>query len=121
MHRAGLAGLVIAFCPLSAQDQHTFDFESNFWVNLHHFLYEQAISKPPEPSDSRSESRFESNDWQRALNAYRDDIAKHELLSRDIAGINSALARIIEPQPLKSAGLDAELTDILERAAPVYR
>ena len=26
-----------------AAQQTTFYFHSNFWVNLHHFLYEQAI------------------------------------------------------------------------------
>ena len=67
--------LALLGCLPAAAQQTTFDFHSNFWVNLHHFLYEQAISKSPEPCDSA--------DWQRALDIYRKDIATHELLSRD--------------------------------------
>jgi len=98
---------------VSAAAQSTFDFHSNFWVNLHHFLYEQAIAKNPAPSDSK--------DWQHALEAYRRDITTHELLSTDIAGINAGLSSVEGDEPLKQAGLDAELTETLERAAVVYR
>jgi len=90
-----------------------FDFHSNFWVNLHHFLYEQAISKSPESSDSA--------DWRHAVDVYRTDIATHELLSRDIAGINIALSQVENTESLKGSGIDAELTQTLERAAPVYK
>jgi hypothetical protein len=105
--------LVSTLGLLAAAQQTTFDFHSNFWVNLHHFLYEQAISKSPEPSDSP--------DWQHAVEVYRGDIATHELLSRDIAGINSALSRIENTESLKGSGIDSELTQTLERAAPVYK
>ena len=67
--------LALLGCLPAAAQQTTFYFHSNFWVNLHHFLYEQAISKSPEPCDSA--------DWQRVLDIYRKDIATHELLSRD--------------------------------------
>ena len=107
--------LLLLGCLPAAAQQTTFDFHSNFWVNLHHFLYEQAIAKTPEAS--------ESVDWQHALEAYRRDITPHELLSRDIAGINSALSTvdIDNAESLKGSGLDAELVGILEKAAPVYR
>lgn len=110
---AVLAMSVLMGTPGAAETQTTFDFHSNFWVNLHHFLYEQAISKSPAPSDSK--------DWQHALDAYRHDIATHELLTRDISGINTALSHVGNDQSLKDAGLDQELTETLERAAPVYR
>jgi hypothetical protein len=104
--------LLLLGCLPAAAQQTTFDFHSNFWVNLHHYLYEQAIAKTPESS--------ESADWQHALEAYRRDITPHELLSRDIAGINSALSIVDNAESLKGSGLDAELAGILERAAPVY-
>jgi hypothetical protein len=104
--------LVSTLGLLSAQ-QATFDFHSNFWVNLHHYLYEQAIAKSPEPSDNEA--------WRRALEVYRSDITTHELLSRDIAGINIALSRVENTESLKDSGIDAELTQILERAAPIYK
>ncbi len=111
---SALLSTLVAFGYLiAAEPQTTFDFHSNFWVNLHHFLYEQAIAKAPEPSDNEA--------WQHALEIYRGDIAKHELLSRDIAGINTALSRLESTESLKNSGIDADLTGILERAAPVYR
>ena len=107
------ASTLVSTLGVLAAQQTTFDFHSNFWVNLHHFLYEQAIAKSPEPCDS--------SDWQRALEVYRSDIATHELLSRDIAGINTALSQVENSESLKDSGLDADLTQILERAATVYK
>jgi hypothetical protein len=107
------ASILVSTLGLLAAQQTIFDFHSNFWVNLHHFLYEQAIAKSPEPCDSAV--------WQRALEVYRTDIAKHELLGRDIAGINSALTNVENTESLKGSGIDAELTQTLERAAPIYK
>jgi hypothetical protein len=107
------ASILVSTLGVLTAQQTTFDFHSNFWVNLHHFLYEQAIAKSPEPCDS--------TDWQRALDVYRHDIARHELLSREISGINSALSRIENTESLKGSGIDTELTQTLERAAPVYK
>src|ERR1035438_780202 len=107
------ASTLVSTLGVLAAQQRTFDFHSNFWVNLHHFLYEQAISKSPGPSDSA--------DWHQALEVYRKDIATHELLSRDIAGINIALSQVENTESLKDSGLDAELTQTLERAATVYK
>ncbi|MGD0300772.1 MAG: hypothetical protein ABSE86_27115 [Bryobacteraceae bacterium] len=108
--------LVSTLGVLAAQQttqQTTFDFHSNFWVNLHHFLYEQAVAKSPEQSESEA--------WNHAVEVYRSDITKHELLSRDISGINIALSQIENTESLKGSGIDAELTQTLERAAPVYK
>ena len=77
--------LVLLGCLPAVAQQTTFDFHSNLCGNLHHF-YEQAISKSPEPSDSP--------DWQHAVEVYRSDSATHELLSREIAGINIALSQV---------------------------
>jgi len=107
------ASTLVSTLGLLAAQQTTFDFHSNFWVNLHHFLYEQAIAKSPEPSDSEA--------WRRALEVYRSDITTHELLSRDIAGINSALTNVENTESLKGSGIDAELTQTLELAAPIYK
>jgi len=65
------AALALLTSLRGADTQTTFEFHSNFWVNLHHFLFEQAIAKTPAPCDS--------NDWQHALDAYRRDITTHEL------------------------------------------
>lgn len=114
MTRWAVAGLLAACgAAACAQTQSTFDFRSTFRVNLHHFLYEQALSKSPEASDSQ--------DWQRALAVYRRDIVKYQLLSRDIAGINVALSDAGAAATLKESGLSADLVETLDKAAPVYR
>jgi hypothetical protein len=107
------ASTLVSTLGLLTAQQTTFDFHSNFWVNLHHFLYEQAIAKTPEPCDS--------TDWQRALDVYRHDLATHELLSREISGINVALSEVQNTESLKGSGIDAELAQLLESAAPVYK
>jgi len=107
------ASTLVSTLGLLAAQQTTFDFHSNFWVNLHHFLYQQAIAKSPEQSGSEA--------WNQALDVYRTGITKHELLSRDIAGINIALSKIENAESLQNSGIDAELTQTLERAAPVYK
>jgi hypothetical protein len=107
------ASTLVSTLGLLAAQQTTFDFHSNFWVNLHHFLYQQAIAKSPEQSGSEA--------WNQALDVYRTGITKHELLSRDIAGINIALSKIENAESLQNSGIDPELTQTLERAAPVYR
>jgi len=112
MSRASLTLALLSCLPAVAQ-QTTFEFRSNFWVNLHHFLYQQASSKSPEPSDSP--------EWQHAIEVYRNDIVTHELLSNDIAGINASLAQVESAESLNGSGIDAELTQTLERAAPVYK
>lgn len=112
LNRIFFLGCILSCISAQAQ-QTTFDFRSNFWVNLHHFLYEQAIAKSPEPSESEA--------WQHALQEYRRDITPHELLSRDIAGIGAALSAVAGTESLKNSGLDAELTDTLEKAAVVYK
>jgi hypothetical protein len=107
------ASTLVSTLGLLAAQQTTFDFHSNFWVNLHHFLYQQAIAKSPEQSGSEA--------WNQALDVYRTGITKHELLSRDIAGINIALSKIENAESLQNSGIDPELTQTLERAAPVYK
>lgn len=97
----------------AAERQTTFDFHSNFWVNLHHFLYEQAIAKQPEPVDAP--------EWQAAMNLYRKEIVKYDLLSRDISGINTELTQLDGAASLKGAHLSADLVQALEGAAPFYR
>ena len=107
------ASTLVSTLGVLAAGQATFDFHSNFWVNLHHFLYQQAVTKSPVHSDSEA--------WNHAVEVYRKDIATHELLSRDITGINIALSKIENTESLQGSGIDPELTQTLERAAPVYK
>lgn len=91
----------------------SFDFHSGFWVNLHHFLYEQAMSRSPLPSDSP--------DWQRALAYYKSEMTPHDMLSREMEAVNNTLGDLEAAKSLNGSGLDARLIAVLEGAAPEYR
>ncbi|MGH9774725.1 MAG: hypothetical protein ACRD50_07235 [Candidatus Acidiferrales bacterium] len=101
-----------------------FEFHSGFWINLHHFLYEQARLSTGASADSR-----QSVDWSAALHYYATEMSSRDLLfdSRMVL-INNRLAQM-EPcpdlsgtsSPTCASGLRPELIATLERAAPVYR
>jgi hypothetical protein len=94
-------------------DQTIFDFRSNFWVNLHHFLYEQASAKTPAASDSP--------EWQAAVDYYRREVVKHDLLTDEMARINLRLSDLGNASSLQDSGLSAELAAVLKKAAPFYK
>jgi len=91
----------------------TFEFHNGFWINLHHFLYEQALAQgatPPGPQD-----------WREAVNYYRSEVVKQDLLSDEAGQINDRLANLEDAKSIADAGLPADLAAILNAAAPVYR
>lgn len=88
------------------QAQPIFDFHSGFWLNLHHFLYDQAKSdKPTAP------------EWQPALQYYRQHLIPLDLLSDEAATINQQLSQSDPALTLK----DPTLAAILNSIAPAYR
>ena len=107
------AALALAPKPAPAAEPHSlFDFRSNFWVNLHHFLYQQAADKSAAPSDSKP--------WQSALDYYRRRIVDHDLL-REIAVINNRLSDVSRDSLPALPDVDADLIEVLNAAAPEYR
>lgn len=137
--------------PLHAQfdDQPTMappviEFHSNFWVNLHHFLYLEArlrgaaqsgqrdASSRPEYASAPPMGDLTPGDraaWNAALDDYAKDWAERDLLQNgDMNIINSRLAELenctdisAHASPACAAGLRADLVAALTEAAPVYR
>jgi hypothetical protein len=104
-NRVAALGLLLA-ATSPAQQQPLFDFRGDFWMNLHHFLYQQANAKEPELSDSA--------DWNAAVDYYRREMSKRDLLMDDgMVDIHNRLPDL--------DGLPPELAAQLRRAAPVYR
>lgn len=123
-----------------------FEFHSGFWVNLHHTLYQEAkFRNPPAPDDkdkSSSKTRptlkttaksglsaSEQRAWNDALNYYSANYTDKDLLfTTELILIKNQLGDFDGCDELSGkkkktcdAGLPANLTRVLEGAAPVYR
>src|SRR5689334_22793015 len=65
-----------------------FEFHSNFWINLHHFLYRLAQpAGPPLRTPLLPPSGIlgveEQQVWNEAISFYRDHVIQHDLLFDD--------------------------------------
>ena len=122
-----------------------FEFDSGFWVNLHHFLYLQArLSKGNPASTDNGRGEVPPDDlpvslldfpaeqiraWQDAVAFYEKDLAGRDLLlNGDMENINNRLSEMEACPDLEGktsascrSGLRTDLIEALERAAPVYR
>jgi hypothetical protein len=94
-----------------------FEFHSNFWINLHHFLYQQAME------ESRGRAKPEGDAaWNDAVQFYKTNVIGRDLLfDRGMNRIDTALASADSPLRDDTAALDKNLRTILNAAAPIYR
>ncbi len=98
-------------------------FYSNFWINLHHFLYAQAQRADGQPIDGgRNLSRDEFAQIDGAIDWYRDNLADRDLLmDRRMYAVKRALIGY-EAHVLPEAGeVAGEHLAQLETAASIYR
>ncbi|HEX4682064.1 MAG TPA: hypothetical protein VH277_05110 [Gemmatimonadaceae bacterium] len=97
-------GTRVAGAPMVAVSPGLFEYHSAFWVNLHHFLYEQARARggfdkgraivaeaSADTSDIATLSADERRGYDRALAYYAAHLAPHDLLDRGMARIKAAL------------------------------
>jgi len=111
-----------------------FEFHSGFWINLHHFLYQQARAEesrsgPPASASLQGLTGEEERAWSAAITYYSGGIADRDLLfNGDMVLINNRLAEMEtcpdlsgRASPECASGLRPEMIEALERAAPVYR
>ena len=104
--------------PQHAPERPLFAFQSNFWVNLHHFA--RAVARGmPAPGEL---SAAERSTWDEGVAFYRDRYMNRDLVFDDgMAAINNALRVVAGTASLGAAPLDPELKATLERLAPIYR
>jgi hypothetical protein len=111
--------------------QALFDFRSNFWVNLHHVLYETALRRLPQQDGNIAEPLLkigvldyhERSVWDAAVSYYYNEfiIKQRDLLfDADMRRIKSTLAQQSERSDLVRSELPAGLIDVLRRAAVLY-
>jgi hypothetical protein len=100
-----------------------FDFQSNFWVNLHNYLHALARGDAPlvEPLPAGA-TAGEREQWNAAVQQYRERFGKRSLLFDDeLVKANRALSDVSGDGSVASANIAAEHRGLLESAAPVYR
>lgn len=108
--------LVLLFAP-AALAAAPFEFHSDFWLNLHHFLYEQALH--PAHAALSGEERAA---WDKALSFYRRSMVTHDLLTDlRMRAIDTELAEDETLAKLVVNGSEAELWDTLNSVAAIYR
>jgi hypothetical protein len=124
-----------------------FELHSGFWINLHHRLYEESRKRSADPNGAPKsgktgkptlqiapESKIvlsggEQHAWENAISYYAANYANKDLLfNTELVLLKNQLGDFETCEELSGAkkkscdaGLPANLTQILEGAAPVYR
>ncbi|MEP6731683.1 MAG: hypothetical protein ABJE10_13630 [bacterium] len=112
-----------------------FAFHSNFWLNLHHFLYATARARKgldaTRPAIMRALTDTvglsalparDQSEWSAAVAYYDSALARRDILfDQGMVAINNRLASLDAPTTMPSSVIDPSLGAVLERAAPVYR
>ncbi|HUQ79531.1 MAG TPA: hypothetical protein VM076_00260 [Gemmatimonadaceae bacterium] len=118
-----------------ADEQQLFALQSNFWVNLHHFLY--VTSRARRGMDAGRTAVTDAlrdtagvgalspslrSDWDAALAYYGRAIAERDILfDSALVDVNGRLSHIPADGLPNSAALDADHGQVLTRAAGAYR
>lgn len=109
-----------------------FQFRNGFWINLHHYLYAEALAKSDSSDASVARDAIQRaacpamNDEQRAaFQPAVDFYAAHYvklnwLFDSDMRRLNDAMGDAGDTAELP-AGLPPDLVQVLQRAAPAYR
>jgi hypothetical protein len=115
-----------------ATPQELFEFRSGFWINLHHFLYLQAVLTTPEARKGQAEeslrdapgpvmSADQKAVWDRAVRFYLPYGKRDALKDDELVKVNYELSDAGNSPNLKGRQISPELMATLEQAAPVYR
>ena len=100
-----------------------FQFQNNFWVNLHHVIRGDArrasLNLPPMVPFA-SLSAAEQAAWSRALDAYANLATRSLVFDPELVRINNLLTRV-NTRAVAEASLDGAIRSALNAGAPVYR
>lgn len=116
------AGRMKAATPAAAASapapRRLFTFQSNFWLNLHHFLRVVARGEPAPAQLSADERRI----WDEAVAAYKAKYIERDLVRDEgMVAIKETLRLVANDAALPEIPNEPELKALLERAAPIYR
>src|SRR5579864_591913 len=93
-----------------------FEFHSGFWMNLHHFLYQQAQPASADVEKSGDPKVNARTDWDAAVLYYKKKMISRDMLFDDgMSEIKIALEDQENAKTLKPSGqLTPELVSVLE-------
>ena len=109
-----------------------FDFHSGMWINLHHFIYYQALLKDTGNTVNRPVNRdtidfnglnkIQRQDWLTAIEYYRKNlISKDLLMDADMETLKNILEDKENDKLLEDTELPVELKSILNSVSDSYK
>jgi hypothetical protein len=111
-----------------------FEFHSGFWINMHLFLLEEALTRnggreaareaefTNDSSISATLTGNEKTNWDAAVAYYRENLMDLDLVTNDrMRIVKNTLENLEDESSLRRSHLDPRLIHILDNAAPVYR
>lgn len=100
-----------------------FEFHSGFWINLHHFLYLQALpSRATRLSPLSAMSGPDRKIWDEVVTLYRDTMVQRDFVSdANLQHIDTYLAKMESATEIGSETIGSDVATALTRAAPIYR
>lgn len=109
-----------------------FEMRSDFWLNLHHFLYLQAVLATPQARKDaaiavdravplRQMTPEQRIAWDKALTYYRQFGDRDPLRDRALITANYELSDAGNSSSIEGRQLTPEMKAALQEAAPVYR
>ena len=122
--------------PTASADTRLFAMQSNFWVNLHHFLYVTSrarrgldatrtavTSALADTAGFGALPRQARDGWQAALDYYTSAVAERDVVFDSTLSVAAAsLSRLTNRQsPSGAADVSSAMARALEQAAPAYR
>ncbi len=128
------AGSSAQTTPTAPTAQKLFDFHSGLWINLHHFLYWQALSAAPrkgsrplvlasaDQQELRQLSPEEHAVWDAAVAYYAASLVQRDLLfDEGMETIKNQLEDAEASPDLATAAIPPDLKALLLKAAPIYK
>ena len=135
--------ILLTFCILSCSDNQKstvahvtdyFEFENNYWVNLHHFLYQRADGSQfrklqsdslkfidiGEMAIEKRLSEYEQRFLNEAIKYYKDSIIT-KTLRRELNANRNWLQDKEENQVILDTLFGKNFTQILNKVSPLYR
>lgn len=120
--------------PTAVAGDRYFEFHSGFWINLHLFLLEEALTRKAgrdtgreaeftnDSSISATLSGNEQTNWDAAVAYYQQNLTGLNLVANDrMRIIKNTLEDFEDQTSVRLSHLDPRLVRVLDNAAPVYR